>query len=213
MKKICFISGIIIIILLTFVFINNNVIVDKTNVSDTDVLILVNKDNKIPDNYKPELTDINGIKVDKSIANDLSGLLAAAKKANFPIIITTGYRTISEQKRLFDNTVSNFIDQGNSRNIAEERAKQMAALPGYSEHHTGLAVDFTMEGTYDEKLEMWAWLAANSHKYGFILRYPEGKEHITSYDYEAWHFRYVGNHAKTIYEQGLVLEEYSNGLN
>ena len=183
---------------------------ETSNTAKTEnVLILVNKDNKLPDDYKVNLTTIESVKVASILIDDLNEMRNAAEKDNYYILINTGYRTVAEQERIFNDTVSNYVNQGNSRNIAEERARQATAPPGYSEHHTGLAIDFTMNGTYDQRLEMWDWLSKNANKYGFILRYPENKEHITGYTFEPWHYRYVGKeHAKSIYDNGLLFEEY-----
>ena len=184
--------------------------VETSNTAETDnILILVNKDNQLPDDYKVNLTTIESEKVASISIDDLKEMRNAAENENYNILINTGYRTIAEQERIFNDTVSDYMNQGNSQSVAFERARQVAALPGYSEHHTGLAIDFTMNGTYDERLEMWDWLSKNAYKYGFILRYPKNKEHITGYTFEPWHYRYVGKeHAKAIYDNGLLLEEY-----
>ena len=97
----------------------------------------------------------------------------------------------------------------NSYKLFNEMGERLAAPSGHSEHQTGLAIDFSLADNAEKTTKNWEWLANNAYKYGFILRYPEGKEDITGYDYEPWHYRYVGKgHAKAIYEQGLVLEEY-----
>jgi len=174
-------------------------------------LILVNKENKLPDDYDPELIKFENFKIAAVLEEDLKELEKAAKDENIYMYINCAYRTDTEQKKIFDNMVANFISNGNSYEIALESTKQIAALPGYSEHQTGLAIDFTNDGTYEEKEELWNWLSLNAYKYGFILRYPQGKEDITGYDYEAWHYRYVGEKdAKKIYDNNLCLEEYLN---
>jgi len=108
-------------------------------------------------------------------------------------MVGSAYRTSAEQEQLF-----------------KELGPSVAAQPGYSEHQTGLAFDFSYSGLSDKETNrMWNWLADNAYKYGFILRYPKGKEDITGFAYEPWHYRYVGKQAaKAIYEKGLVLEEY-----
>ena len=91
------------------------------------------------------------------------------------------------------------------------------ASPGKSEHQTGLALDFCIykdgkcyiEHDVEDKIET-KWIHQNSHRYGFIIRYPEGKEDITKYSYEPWHLRYVGNIASSIYNNNLTLEEYKD---
>jgi len=178
-----------------------------------DVLILVNKAHKLPDDYTIDLATIESVKVDKVLIDDLKAMRKAAQKENISIRMESAYRTKAEQEKTFNNAVSEYVKQGLLRNTAVERAKQVAALPGYSEHETGLAIDFSFEGHAEKQAKMWNWLRENAYKYGFILRYPEGAKHITGYTYEPWHYRYVGKqHAKAIYNQGLVLEEYLSGV-
>jgi len=188
---------------------------DKPNNSaeTENVLILVNKDNELPDDYSPDLAVIESVKVAKILLDNLNEMRSAAEKENFHIYIRDGYRTRDEQEKTFNDAVAGYVNQGNSQNVAVERAEQVAARPGHSEHQTGLAIDFSYSANADKQAEMWDWLSKNAYKYGFILRYPEGKEHITGYNYEPWHYRYVGKeHAKAIYEQGVVFEEYLNTL-
>lgn len=118
------------------------------------------------------------------------------------IIVTQGTRTYEEQQQMLEKKIQEF---GENQTIAQK--------PGFSEHHTGLAMDisiyingimsaFTGENEY-------SWIFENAHKYGFILRYPMNKEDITGISYESWHFRYVGvPHAQYIYQNSLTLEEY-----
>ena len=88
-------------------------------------------------------------------------------------------------------------------------AGQWVAIPGTSEHELGLAVDINADKEQSSNEEVYNWLAENAWRYGFILRYPQGKEDITGIDYEPWHYRYVGKEvAKEIYEAGITLEEY-----
>ena len=92
-------------------------------------------------------------------------------------------------------------------------AEQWVAIPGYSEHELGLAVDINADKERSYGEEVYCWLAENAWRYGFILRYPQGKEEITGIDYEPWHYRYVGYEAaKTIYEEDITLEEYLEGI-
>lgn len=177
--------------------------------SNYDILILVNKNNKLPDEYSIDLTTFSGCKVAQILVGDLKDMINSAKKQNILLEINTSYRTKSEQQEIFDNTVSGYIKDGNSHDVADQKTKELVALPGYSEHETGLAIDFTSSGDYNNRLKAWDWLEVNAYKYGFILRYPEGKESITGYNYEAWHYRYVGIECATIiYENDLTLEEY-----
>jgi D-alanyl-D-alanine carboxypeptidase len=106
------------------------------------------------------------------------------------------------------------MDDGMTREQAEEEALRYSARPGTSEHQTGLCLDFmtTQMSDLDESFEdtsAFRWLSSNAHKYGFILRYPSNKVDTTGYKYEPWHYRFVGRSAATeIYESGLCLEEY-----
>ena len=189
----------------------NNTVINA--VESESLLILVNKENKLPDDYAVNLTTIENHKISTVLVDNLKEMQEAAEKDNIYVQISDAYRTRAAQEQAFDSTVNNFVNNGNSYDIAVERAKGLAAPPGYSEHETGLAIDFTTNGTYDEKLEMWDWLSRNAYKYGFILLYPKGKEDITGYDYEAWHYRYVGkDHAEKIFDSNTVLEEYLSTL-
>lgn len=88
-------------------------------------------------------------------------------------------------------------------------AGEWVALPGTSEHQLGIAVDINADKTRSTNDEVYAWLAENAHRYGFILRYPKGKEEVTGTGYEPWHFRYVGiENAQMIYEKQICLEEF-----
>jgi D-alanyl-D-alanine carboxypeptidase len=133
-------------------------------------------------------------------------LVEAAKEEGYEIVMTTAYRSYSFQKILWDNYVAR---------EGEEAANRFSARPGQSEHQTGLAVDISSPSVNYALTEDFAdtdegiWIAENAHKFGFIIRFPKGKEHITGYLYEPWHLRYVGEKVATrIYEQELTLEEY-----
>lgn len=181
------------------------------NNETVNLLLLVNKFNKMPKNYPIDLTNFQNYKVASILISDLQDMYDDAKKDGVYLEITSAYRTKVEQQKLFDNKVAEFRGNGNSYNAAREKAERIVSLPKYSEHETGLAIDFSNTSNYDKKLEVWNWLELNAYKYGFVLRYPNGKEHITGIDYEAWHYRYVGReYAKILYENNLTLEEYLN---
>lgn len=170
-------------------------------------LVLVNYENPIPENYEPDLVEIaGGEKVDRRIYAPLMEMLEAAKEGNWdqlPMVVS-GYRTQKKQQSLYDDKVKKYEKQGYSKEEAKEMAEQWVAVPGYSEHQIGLAVDIN-GATYD----LYFWLQENSYKYGFIFRYPGSKTEITGVSEEVWHYRYVGVEAATeMYEQGLCLEEY-----
>ena len=176
-------------------------------------LMVVNSNYRVPDNYELEFITLScGEKVEKKIYPHLQDMFDAALGDGVDLVVRSGYRSEEEQKALMINKISEFRRAGLSRSEAREKALRWVAMPGTSEHQLGFAVDINAEnGTADE--EAYSWLSEHAHKYGFILRYPNSKSHITGISYEPWHFRYVGkNHAKRIYEQGLCLEEYVEKL-
>ena len=170
-------------------------------------LILVNRWNKIPDNYTVELVEVpGGEKVDKRIYEPLMQMLDDAKESNWdelPIVVS-GYRTNEKQTELYEEKIKEYMKKGYSEKEAIIEAEKWVSVPGYSEHQVGLAVDIN-GATYD----LYLWLQENSYKYGFIFRYPGNKTDITGISEEVWHYRYVGKEvAKEIYDKGLCLEEY-----
>ena len=172
-------------------------------------LILVNKDHPVPSGYNIELAQLdNGVYVDGRILPDLQNMFDDMRREGLDPIVGEGYRTNAEQKKMMSDKINEFRGQGYSKKEAEELAKNWVALPGTSEHELGLALDINSEsGEYE--WDIYAWLAENAHRYGFILRYPEGKEQITGIEYEPWHYRYVGRSAaEEIYGSGVTLEEY-----
>jgi len=182
---------------------NDNNVVNQDNWN----LSLVNKWNKISENYEPDLVGISGgEKVDKRIYEPLMEMLEDAKVKNWgqmPIVVS-GYRTYEKQKQLYNDKIRSYRNKGYSKEKAREEAEKWVAMPGYSEHQLGLAIDIN-GATYD----LYLWLQDNSYKYGFIFRYKGNKTDITGTAEEVWHYRYVGMKvAKEMYEQDLCLEEY-----
>ena len=174
-------------------------------------LILVNKWNKIPDNYSVELVEVpGGEKVDKRIYDPLMQMLNDAKESNWdkePIVVS-GYRTNEKQTELYEERIEEYKKDGYSEKEAITEAEKWVSVPGYSEHQIGLAVDIN-GATYD----LYFWLQENSYKYGFIFRYPGNKTDITGISEEVWHYRYVGKEvAKEIYDKGICLEEYLESI-
>ncbi len=175
-------------------------------------LILVNPWNSIPDGYVESLTlktipDSGGYQVDARIYDDLAEMLSAMRNAGLSPVINSAFRTHAYQQKLYNNKVSQYQSYGYSLSEAQALAGKWVAVPGTSEHELGLAVDISMY-TSDAD-EIHAWLQANSYRYGFIYRYPEGKTDITGVNPEPWHYRYVGKeNAQDIYASGLTLEEY-----
>lgn len=171
--------------------------------------VLVNKYNYLPSTYIPNnLEEIenyaNGTRLLVHEAREkFEQLCRDAKQENLNIRAISSYRSYEYQKNLYDK----YKEQDGI-----EKADTYSARPGFSEHQTGLVVDvdniqkgFENFGTTEE----FKWMQENAHKYGFILRYPKGKEDITGYDYEAWHYRYVGEEIATaINEKNLTFDEY-----
>jgi D-alanyl-D-alanine carboxypeptidase len=180
------------------------------------LLILVNKEHAIDRDYKPsDLVKIRYFASDRSeatrymraeAAEAFHRLVEKAAEEGIELKMTTAYRSYAFQKILFDSYVEK---------EGEEAANTYSARPGQSEHQTGLAVDvsspsvgYQLTGEYSDTKE-GKWLAEHAHKFGFIIRFPKGKEDITGYQYEPWHIRYVGlAAAREIRERNLTLEEF-----
>lgn len=185
-------------------------ITHKIPVSEEWNLIVVNRWNELPEDYSVELTELsNGQKVDSRIYPYLQEMFDAARAEGIYPIVREGYRTAEEQQEILDDKIQTYINQGYSQSRAEKTAKEWVALPGTSEHQLGIAVDINADKSKCSNEEVYAWLAENAYKYGFILRYPMGKQEITGTSYEPWHYRYVGIEAAyEINERGICLEEY-----
>ena len=123
---------------------------------------------------------------------------AAAEGLN--IYIGSGFRSYDYQVKIYNSMVKAY---------GKEYADRVSARPGHSEHQTGLAFDLnSIDQSFADTKES-AWVHAHAHEYGFIIRYPKGKESITGYNYEPWHLRYLGlENAQKVYNSGLTLEEY-----
>lgn len=190
--------------------------VSSAAMDSSEDILLVNKDHPLDDNYHPSLIKMHdyGVEVDRSIYDALNEMLAAGEKQGLSFWVASGYRSMERQRELLDEDIEELVQQGYSFSEAYEEVVKETMPVGCSEHATGLSIDIVSKGyqILDEKqadTEEIKWLQKNCSQYGFILRYPEGKEDITKVSYESWHFRYVGEKAaKTITEQGLTLEEY-----
>ena len=174
--------------------------------------IVVNKTHDLPSDYEPEdliLPEVSTTKklyIREVIHEDLKKMFKDAEESGINLSITSGYRSYSYQKTLFNNYAAK---------DGIEAASRYSARPGQSEHQTGLALDLASQSgkctlsTCFKDTDEGKWLNENAWRYGFILRYPEGKEEITGYMFEPWHFRYVGkNEAQKIQDSGLTIEEY-----
>nr|WP_183184292.1 M15 family metallopeptidase [Anoxybacillus voinovskiensis] len=190
----------------------------KIIMNPTNILALVNKEQSLPASYKPNDLVVPNVpfsfsetNVEKrymrlEAARALEQLFAAAQKEGISLIAVSGYRSYERQKELFDEEV---------KKNGKEKAVHAVAFPGQSEHQTGLAIDISSQSIKANLTASFGdtnegkWVAVHAHEYGFIIRYPKGKEAITGYQYEPWHIRYVGQKAaKVIYEKNITLEEY-----
>lgn len=181
-------------------------------------LTLVGPDHPLPDDFCIETTDVHGKPFDIRAAKALHRLFDDAQSADFLLEMVSGYRSVEYQKELVERSLSRRIKSGMTRAEAEAETALYVAQPGCSEHNLGLAADIVSCGWFDENddLEDWfdrtphfAWLKENAWKYGFILRYPKDKTHITGIGYEPWHYRYVGAEAaKLITKTDITLEEF-----
>lgn len=192
---------------------------------DLDVTVLVNKENVLDKDYVP----CNMYAVDENennfhqfkdaslkpmlrsdIKEYVDKLINDAQGLGLPIIVDSGYRSYNYQQVVLDALIKEKGDE----------AYKLVALPGASEHQTGLAIDFAYyeNGNYNDDVKEndkeAIWLKNNAWKYGFILRYPKGKENVTGYNFEPWHFRFVGlKLAKYLFKNDLTLEEYYKNSN
>lgn len=178
-------------------------------------LLLVNPWNKLPDGYQPELKRLaNGLMVDERIYDDLNDMLSDCWEAGLAPIVCSAYRTDATQQRLYRNKVARLKAAGYSTAAALEEAGKWVAVPGTSEHQTGMALDivsrsYQLLNEAQEQTAEQQWLMEHSWEYGFILRYPKDKTEITGIGYEPWHYRYVGREAAAaMKESGFCLEEY-----
>lgn len=193
--------------------------VPKEDPTATWELLLANPDNPLPEDFEVDTTVVQGsFEMDVRVADAMKQMIADAKEDGVDLMVCSAYRSISRQQELFDAEVQVQMSSGKTREEAEALTATMIAVPGTSEHHTGLAADIvtpTHQNLDAEFADTAAgkWLQEHAVEYGFILRYPEDKQDITKIIYESWHYRYVGvEHAKAITENGLCLEEYLEQL-
>lgn len=184
----------------------------------SNTVALVNKEFALPGNYEPDDLvrpkvefsfgdeDIEKSYLRKEAAEALEKMFAEAKKNNIHLFAVSGYRSYARQTLILEAEIAK---------IGEEKALQVVANPGNSEHQSGLSMDISSESANYLLTEDFGdssdgkWLANNAHRFGYILRYPKDKEGITGYQYEPWHFRYVGEKvAKWVYENNWTLEEF-----
>lgn len=192
---------------------------------DLDVTVLVNKEHILDKDYVPlemyvvdenenNFHQFKDASLKPMLRSDIKEyvdkLINDAQELGLPIIVDSGYRSYNYQQVVLDALIKEKGDE----------AFKLVALPGASEHQTGLAIDFAYyeNGIYNDDVKEndkeAIWLKNNAWKYGFILRYPKGKEDVTGYNFEPWHFRFVGlKLAKYLFKNDLTLEEYYKNSN
>ena len=170
--------------------------VGVTGITYINGIMLVNKTHPIPADYNPGL--------DSQTYQAYLRLKADAEALGYSMPLLSGFRSYETQRGLYNRYCAEY---------GQAAADTFSARPGTSEHQTGLAMDVGMIEDWYGDTAAGQWLAANCHKYGFIIRYPQGKEHITGYKYEPWHIRYLGVDVATdVYNSGLTLEEYLGAI-
>lgn len=183
----------------------------KTDTS-LEELLISNKYYKLAEDYQPD--DLVEMKnkyyygekqiLREKVYEAFKNMWSAANEEGIYLIVNSSYRSFKDQEELY-----NYYKELNG----EKQADEVASRPGYSEHQTGLALDiFSKDNTSTKTFKdsnAYNWLVNNAYKYGFILRYPPGKENLTGYEFEAWHYRYVGEKvAKEIKDKDITFEEY-----
>lgn len=172
-------------------------------------LVLVNSREALPNSYQPQIVSCENIQIDERIEPPFLEMKAAAAKENISLWLTGGYRSEEVQAQLFEAEVQKYLLKGINQVDAENAAQKNVSKPGCSEHNTGLAVDLNGAGDDFVNSSAYSWLQKHAAEYGFILRYPDGKEAITGVEFQPWFYRYVGTeNAVQISEGGLCLEEY-----
>lgn len=164
--------------------------VEKDGLTTVGGVLIVNKEYSVPEDYG------DGLVIDEAYDK----LLEMREDTGYPLVLVSGFRSYATQEDLFEYYCH--IDD-------YDHVVMYSAMPGHSEHQTGLAMDLGEVSEWYAETEEGAWLTANCHEYGFIIRYPEGSTGITGYDYEPWHVRYLGRStAKLVRDSGLTLEEF-----
>lgn len=173
-------------------------------------LILVNKYNKLAQSYIPDgLFNMNltyayeNRKVNQEVNEAFIKMYKDAKEEGYDLFVTSAFRSFDYQQTLYNNYISMYgVDYANT----------VSAQAGFSEHQTGLALDILTPGVSMsdfKNTKEYEWLISNSYKYGFVLRYPENKTHLTGYAFESWHYRYLGEEiAKKVFDEGITYDEY-----
>ena len=178
-------------------------------------LLLANAENPLPQDWSIQTEEVqNGYEMDKRAAPAMREMIQAAKEDGVELMLCSAYRSVEKQQQLFDRSQQAYMAQGMSEEEAYAKTATETAIPGTSEHQTGLAADIVTP-TYQMLDAGFAdtpagqWLSEHAAEYGFVLRYPQDKQEVTGIIYESWHYRFVGKtHAKLMKESGLCLEDY-----
>lgn len=195
------------------------------NAEEDWALYVIGNDNPLPADFTVETKAVAGERtLDSRCADYAIEMLNEAAEQNVGLFVTSSYRSVEKQAQNMESYINNLISQGYSQEEAKIQAEKEIALPGHSEHNAGLAMDIVSNDYWSthsdldesfEKLPQFDWLIDNSWKYGFILSYPKGKENITGFIYEPWHYRFVGlKHAENIHKvykatgEFLTINEY-----
>ncbi|WP_223701887.1 M15 family metallopeptidase [Sutcliffiella deserti] len=196
-----------------FTVLNKEKVIENTD----NILLVVNKEQSLPADYVPDDLVIPDVSFSfdgdydkkylrEEAARALEELFAAASEENIELFAVSGYRSYETQYGIYNSYLKKW---------GEEKTNAVSAIPGHSEHQTGLAMDVSSRSAALDLTEQFGetpegkWLNDNAGKYGFIIRYPKDKKVITGYEYEPWHLRYVGKEVATyIYEEDLTLEEF-----
>lgn len=195
---------------------NRNAKAVKIFRENQELLVLVNKENALPEDYQTDLRTIckGRLEAAELLYEDLTKMLADAGEEGYQFYIASAYRSGEYQQKLIENDVKKLQQKGISYEEALAETYRQVMPAGYSEHETGLALDILASGNSNLDITQEVcpgnqWLRAHCMEYGFILRYPKGKEECTGIDYEPWHFRYVGREAAAyLSENNLTLEEF-----
>lgn len=180
----------------------------KDGVAYVDGVLIANKTYYLPENYKPtdsynvNITDNCTTCINKDVMSAFKEMQSDISSLGMSLRIVSGYRSYNTQKYLYNSYVNR---------DGKDAADRYSARAGYSEHQTGLCFDVNYAGSAFDNTSEAKWIHDNAYLYGFILRYPKGKEDITGYMYESWHLRYVGKElAEKLYNKGdwITLEEY-----
>ena len=196
--------------------------IKKTKRHGDDLLVLVNKEYKLPSSYAP--TDLvtvgnsvirrgNNYQLRSIVINDLRALVNSAKSDGIDLSIVSAYRSYSTQITTYNHWVRHY---GNCVSCADK----ISARPGHSEHQLGTTIDFSSNevgdrlGSVFNNTRASRWLEENAYKYGFVISYPRGYESITGYSYESWHYRYIGReNAQEMVNSGMIRETYLRSKN